>query len=129
MRILKADSFPSHDYPDFGLPPGYVLVKSMQAESGGSGVLPDKKGNCLWVQVIKGSAADHNPTIWGELPDTERNVTQRLWLRWLRKMNRGIESQLGISPRTWEGWEQGRPIPYFQAVRLAHRIWDKSRTQ
>lgn len=82
---------------------------------------------------MKGQQSHEMPAVWGELREDEAKATQRLWLRYLRlvdlKSAEGIEAEIGVSPRTWQGWEGGKAIPYFQAVRLSLIQWEKSRAR
>ena len=127
---MKAEYFPHYNHPKLGLPPGFVALMTMTPGEC-LGFLPDENGNCRLVQITKGSAISHLPTRIAQFPEQGRKSMQRRWLRSLRledaDLPGSIEAELGISPRTWQGWEQGRPVPYFQAVRLAQMIWDQQR--
>lgn len=132
----KEKPFPHHTHPKLIPPPGFVAVQTISPGLY-RGVLPHEKGRCLWVEVEKGDKVTSDfkgkPTKTTQLPGLEGKNLQRDWLRSLRlqvlKDEQEVEAKLGIKPRTWEGWEQGRPIPYFQAVRLAIMLWERHRFQ
>lgn len=130
---MKAEIFPCERPSDWGFPPGFLAVKLTREKGSSCGVMPDEKGNCRWVRVMKGRQSDETPAAWGELWEKEAKATQRLWLRYLRlvdlKSAEGIEAEIGVSTKTWQGWEGGKAIPYFRAARLLLIQWEKSRAQ
>lgn len=122
---VRMSATPSN--PGFGsrysFPPGFIPL----SRSGESGVLARTDGACEWVEMQKGQSAliERVPTRWFPIPETVRVDRQRKWLQRLRK-ECGMEAVLaatGKSRRTWEGWEQGRTLPFHQAAVLAVLKW------
>jgi hypothetical protein len=128
---MKAKDFPHYTRSQF--PPGFLALARTSDDRSPRGVIPDKKGNCQWVQAIKGRQSHGEDTLCIELLEEDWKASQRLWLRHLRlvqlKTAKGIEAEIGVSPRTWQGWEGGKAIPYFRAARLALLTWENSRAR
>ena len=135
-------------------PPGFLPVAHDQKD-GIIGLFPARDGKGEWVALQKGQGRieEHLDTIWGRLPENAPpgvptgaewkaipkdlmwsipvaaswKDVQRDWLQSMRIRAHGAEflQSIGVSRRTWEGWEQGRPIPYFQASRIAFQFWEE----
>lgn len=90
------------------------------------GVVPDAGGGCEWRY-----SENRNSPLWetvpehGEGPLMGRIEFQRHWLQFTRKELgwAAVLATTGKSQRTWEGWEQGRSLPYHHAYFLALRLW------
>lgn len=95
-----------------------------------STILPAKDGNCLWVLLSYGITV---LPLASPIDDPGWQIVQHDWLVMLRSAPRQEfcpaftwEQCLEIadvSKRTWQGWEQGRKIPYFKAAALAYQLW------
>jgi hypothetical protein len=82
--------------------------------------LPDRRGRTWWFLTHGGGS-------WSELSADEQRDAQCDWLQCLRLENHVPPAAAGVSRRTWEGWEQGRPLPFAIALRLALGAWDDRR--
>ena len=127
---MKAKDFPHHKASPVAFPPGFLALAETSFDKTLLGVIPDKNGNCKWVHAMKGQRTYLVDTVTVPIAQIERKATQRLWLRHLRlvqlKTAKGIETEIGVSPRTWQGWEGGKAMPYFRAAQLAFMVWERT---
>jgi hypothetical protein len=125
-------------FDTYGFPPGFVPLFS---DNGGIiGIMPEQDGKCKWVKAFKGSRRERLPTAYPQIPESKkqqdkdeyqenREAFQRVWLRSFRKTFgwQFITDTIGHSRRTWEGWEQGRHIPFHVMARLTTLKWNRER--
>jgi hypothetical protein len=102
-------------------PPGFIPIRTGATPIG---IIPSVRGGCKWIGVARAAGM---ATKWGEIPDKEEwKAIQKDWLQSCRRRLGWDEStsKIGVSRRTWEGWENGgRSLPYFQAARIAYLFW------
>ncbi len=84
--------------------PGLTLVGA------GMAVVPTSTGKALWIKFFPPDAY------------AERIEYQREFLQGIRAENEwATATALGISKRTWEGWEQLRPMPFHVVCSIIRR--------
>ncbi len=87
------------------------------------GVIPDSKGLCQWVAVSLSRGFERAPVI-APLHEKDAKSAQNRWLMCPKGKKGQYAAAIGVSKRTWEGWEQGRPMPFFRASLLAI-LWEQ----
>lgn len=124
MRIVKPQFSAHFNRNHRFYPPGFVPVKDGELVTG---ILPAATGNCQWVTLLIGYSVSQ--TLWVSVEENTWQAVQKDWLYNARKRKHQatIPNEIGVSLRTWEGWEQGRFLPYHQAVRIALILWENGR--
>lgn len=110
------------DYPGFVVVAQSVVANKTVKSSIAAACGHD--GRCLWIRLYHGRAKGY-----GELPHDKSEGFQREFVNQLRRsLLNGDDDELrdnlslNVSPRTLEGWAQGRPIPFWRMAKFCEFV-------